>query len=115
MTYMQALIDRAAANLGSRYKVAQALSVPEESIRQIVNGARPLPLEWLPALCRLTGDDFEAAFSAVATERGRTPGKSESRTLFGSEWRGGDLDHFRHHRRGEKKPPRDKREGPDRT
>jgi hypothetical protein len=75
MTYMQTLIDRAAANVGSRYKLAKALNVAEESVARVFHGERPLPMEWLPDLVRLTGDDFGEAFRTVANERAQRRGK----------------------------------------
>lgn len=69
MTYGQTLIDKAAQACGSRYKVAEAMGLDEASLSKAARGLRPVPLEWVPTLAALAGEDARDALARAMAEK----------------------------------------------
>lgn len=87
MEYSLSLIDKAAEICGSRYRLAQVLKVSESNLASVKAGRRALPLEWVPELAEIAGEDPRDALAWVMAER--LPEGSRARALLGGACRTG--------------------------
>lgn len=69
MEYGKALIDKAGKVCGSFYKLHKETGFSEPAISQIRAGKRMLPLEWVPVLAEIAGEDPRDALARVMAER----------------------------------------------
>jgi len=81
MEYGQTLIDKAAKVCGSFYKLSKATGFPESNMSAIKAGRRALPLEWVPELAEIAGEDPRDALARVMAER--LPEGSRARAILG--------------------------------
>lgn len=87
MEYGKLLIDKAAKICGSRYKLAQRLGVSESNLGSVVAGRRGLPVEWVPELAEIVGEDPREALAWCVAEK--LPEGSRGRALLGGVYRTG--------------------------
>lgn len=80
MKYVKALIDKAGKNAGSFYKLAQVTGLHEQNISAIRAGRRTLPLDVVPELAELAGEDVDEAIHQVMIEQTRDPERRERLT-----------------------------------
>ena len=81
MEYGIALIDRAGKMCGSFYKLHKETGYPQSHISEIRSGKRALPLEWVPVLAEIAGEDPRDALARVMAER--LPEGSRARAILG--------------------------------
>lgn len=81
MEYGKALIDKAGKVCGSFYKLHKETGFSEPAISQIRAGKRMLPLEWVPVLAEIAGEDPRDALARVMAER--LPEGSRARAILG--------------------------------
>lgn len=87
MEYGKLLIDKAAKICGSRYKLAQRMGVSESNLGSVVAGRRGLPVEWVPELAEIAGEDPREALAWCVAEK--LPEGSRGRALLGGVCRTG--------------------------
>lgn len=81
MEYGIALIDKAGKTCGTFYKLHKETGFSESAISQIRAGKRMLPLEWVPVLAEIAGEDPREALARVMAER--LPEGSRARAILG--------------------------------
>lgn len=81
MEYALALIDKAGKLCGSFYKLHKETGYPQSHISEIRAGKRALPLEWVPVLAEIAGEDPREALARVMAER--LPEGSRARAILG--------------------------------
>lgn len=85
MKYSQKLLEKAAQNAGSWYRLAQALEVQTQNMSAVKNGRRPIPLAWVFDLAVMAGVDPGEALSRVQHDqklaKATTPKGGRSRGL----------------------------------
>lgn len=81
MEYGNALIDKAGKVCGSFYKLHKDTGFPQSHISEIRAGKRALPLEWVPVLAEIAGEDPRDALARVMAER--LPEGSRARAILG--------------------------------
>jgi plasmid maintenance system antidote protein VapI len=69
MKYSLTLLDKAASNCGSFYRLAQAMDVHESAISAIRAGRRDLPLSWVYELAILAELDPGEQLGLITKER----------------------------------------------
>jgi len=85
MPYGLALLDKAAAFCGSRYKLAKTLEVSQGNLSEMVSGKRDVPLELTLKCAELLGVDVRDAWHEWDAERN---GKKKRRQLSSSDQAG---------------------------
>lgn len=81
MEYGKALIDKAGKMCGSFYKLHKETGFAQSTISDIRAGKRELPLEWVPVLAELAGEEPRDALARVMAER--LPEGSRARAILG--------------------------------
>lgn len=81
MEYGKTLIDKAGKVCGSFYKLSKELGASESNISSVRAGRRALPLEWVPVLAEITGEDPREALARAMAER--LPEGSRARAILG--------------------------------
>lgn len=81
MEYGISLLDKASRICGSDYKLCKENGWPSSNVSNIRNGKRALPLEWVPVLAEIAGEDPREALARVMAER--LPEGSRARAILG--------------------------------
>lgn len=81
MEYGKALIDKAGKMCGSFYKLHKETGFPQSHISAIRAGTRQLPLEWVPVLAEIAGEEPREALARCMAER--LPEGSRARAILG--------------------------------
>lgn len=81
MEYGKSLIDKAGKVCGSFYKLHQETGFSEGNISKVRSGKRPLPLEWVPVLAEIAGEEPREALARVMAEQ--LPEGSRARAILG--------------------------------
>lgn len=89
MNYGQTLIDKAAATLGSRYKVAKETRVSESTLTSVMAGRRPLAPLVAAKLAIITGDDPREAVCGAELDQVKDDDARQemARLLNFADWR----------------------------
>lgn len=87
MAYGKLLIDKAGEKCGSFYRLSKETGFPQSHISEVRSGKRTLPVEWVPVLAELVGEDPRDALARVVAER--LPEGSRARALLGGVYRTG--------------------------
>lgn len=87
MEYAKALIDKAGEMCGSFYRLSHETGFPQSTISAIRAGKRRLPLEWVPVLAELAGENPRDALARVMAEQ--LPEGSRARAILGGAWAAG--------------------------
>lgn len=87
MEYGKLLIDKAGEKCGSFYRLSKETGFPQSHISEVRSGKRNLPVEWVPVLAELVGEDPRDALARVVAER--LPEGSRARALLGGAYRTG--------------------------
>jgi len=87
MEYGITLLDKASRICGSDYKLCKANGWPSSNMSNIRTGKRTVPLEWVPVLAEIAGEDAREALARVMAER--LPEGSRARAILGGVRAGG--------------------------
>lgn len=87
MEYGISLLDKAAKICGSDYKLCKINGWPSSNMSNIRTGKRALPLEWVPVLAEIAGEEPREALARVMAER--LPEGSRARAILGGVRAGG--------------------------
>lgn len=90
MQYGLALIDKAGKVCGSFYALAKDTGFGEGNISKVRSGKREMPLEWVPVLAEIAGEDPREALARVMAER--LPEGSRARAILGGVRAAGAVD-----------------------
>lgn len=81
MAYAETLLDKAGEMCGSFYKLAQETGFKQSTISEIRARKRKLPLEWVPVLAELAGENPREALARVMAEQ--LPEGNRARAILG--------------------------------
>lgn len=81
MTYTLSLIDKAAEMCGNISRLSKETGFNEGNLRTARAGKRKLPLEWVPILAELAGEDAREAVARVLAEQ--LPENSRAKEILG--------------------------------
>ncbi len=94
MNYQQKLLEQAAKQAGSWYRLAKAINVATQNLSAVKNGRRDMPLTWVYDVAVIAGVEPGEALARVRTEqrlqKALTPPKARGVNLPLPLWRAGE-------------------------